>query len=237
MHFRQVVHSGVWAYRLLRRDNYPLELDFIRRSLTSEDICFDVGAHSGTWSYPLSKIVHQVYAFEALPYYARVLRTTMTLLGAGNVTVVNKAVSDREGAVHLIHRDSRGRRLTGLTHVAGPNEETADTITVGTIPLDSFLGDQSLDGRRVGFIKCDVEGHECHVLAGAEQLLAKWRPWVFAEAKDDWFRRYGVTSRRLFEILESNGYRGFVFVADGTPMGVTATSYSGSGDVLFCPTR
>jgi FkbM family methyltransferase len=232
---RQSVHAVLWAHRLLRGWNYPVELSFIKESLTPEDVCFDVGAHSGSWSYPLSKIVRHVYAFEALPYYAQILSPTMRLLGARNVTVVNKAVSDRKDTVNLTWLDSSGKRLTGFTHVAAAREQSGHTVNVETVPLDSFIADETLAGKRIAFIKCDVEGYECHVIAGARRLISQWRPLIFAEAKDDWFGRYGKTSTDLIDLLASYDYSASVFRAGGTPQEVTAATYSGSGDILFRP--
>jgi len=73
------------------------------------------------------------------------------------------------------------------------------------------------------------------VIVGARRLIAQWHPLIFAEAKEDWFRRYGKTSTNLFEILNSYGYSGSIFSSDGTLQEITATSYSGSGDILFHP--
>ena len=232
---RQTLHPAVWAFRLLTRKDYPKELEFIRQFLTKSDICFDVGAHSGTWSYPLSKIVNRVYAFEALPYYSKVLAASLHLLHAKNVTVVNLAVSDQPGIVNLVWQDRSGHRLTGCTHVAGSNETQGETVSVGTTSLDSFVSAKDFDGKRVTFIKCDVEGYECHVIAGASRLIEKWKPVVFAEAKDDWFKRYGKTSNDLMAVMESFGYSSNVFDRDGSLQRVTPTSYSGASDILFLP--
>ena len=232
---RQKIHTVLWIDRLLAGRNYPAELNFIKNSLSSEDVCFDVGAHSGTWSYPLSKIVNHVYAFEALPYYAQVLGATINLLGVKNVTVVNKAASDLQETVSLIWKDTSGKRLTGFTHVAGAGEQQGHRVSVAAVPLDSYISNDNVAGKRVAFIKCDVEGYECQVIVGARRLIAKWHPLIFAEAKEDWFRRYGKTSTNLFEILNSYGYSGSIFSSDGTLQEITATSYSGSGDILFRP--
>lgn len=235
--YRQYIHAIIWVYRLLTRKNYPVELNFIKKSLTSEDVCIDVGAHSGIWSYPLSKVVNHVYAFEALPYYAEVLGATVNLLGVKNITVVNKAASDLPETVSLIWRDTSGRRLTGFTHIAGASEQPGNGVGVAAVPLDSYIGDHEFTRKRVAFIKCDVEGYECQVMLGARHLIARWHPLILAEAKDAWFRRYGKTSTNLFEILTSYGYVGSIFRPDGSLQEITAASYLGSGDILFRPIR
>jgi len=234
---RQTLHAAIWAFRLLARKNYPVELDFIKQFLTPSDICFDVGAHSGIWSYPLSKIVSEVYAFEALPYYSKVLAATMKLLHAKNVTVVNRAVSDREGNINLVWRDGSGQTLTGFTHIEANNEPQAGRVSIATLTLDSLVSGGDFEGKRVAFIKCDVEGYECHVVDGARRLIERWRPVIFAEAKDEWFLRYGKTSKDLIEVMESFDYSSNVFGPSGSLQEVTATTYSGAGDILFRPAK
>jgi FkbM family methyltransferase len=232
---RQQVHALLWMRRLLAGTNYPEELSFIKGFLSGDSVCLDVGAHAGGWAYPLSKLVSHVYAFEALPYYAQVLRPALGLLGASNITVVNKAVSDRQDTVNLIWKDSSGKRLTGLTHIAGLEERQCIGIPVGTISLDDFIAGEHLGGKRLAFIKCDVEGYECQVIAGARSILTRWRPLVFVEAKDAWFRRYGKSSEELIGVMTAYGYSGNIIRPDGTLQEITAASYSGSGDILFRP--
>ncbi len=229
---RETLHSALWAFRLLVRKNYPAELDFIKQFVTPSDVCFDVGAHSGIWSYPLSKMATEVYAFEALPYYSKVLSSTMKLLHVENVTVVNRAVSDRDGYINLIWQDGSGQKLTGFTHVEG-SEPESDGVGIPALSLDSVISREDFNGKRVAFIKCDVEGYECHVIAGARRLIDKWRPVIFAEAKDAWFNRYGKSSAELIRVMEAHRYSANIFRPDGSVQQVTADTYSGVGDILF----
>jgi FkbM family methyltransferase len=232
---RQAVHTVLWAYRLLSRKQRPNQLDFIKTAVSANDICFDVGAHAGTWAYPLSKIAGHVYAFEALPYYAQVLKQTMKLLGVNNVTVVNRAVSNRQETVNLVWRDPHGKRLAGLTHVAAESEKNEGTVSVPSVSLDSYVAGANLTEKRVAFIKCDVEGYEYQVITGASGVVSRWRPLIFAEVQDNWLTRYGRNSADLINVLESFGYRPNLLRHDGTLIEISAASYSGTDDILFCP--
>jgi FkbM family methyltransferase len=176
-----------------------------------------------------------VYAFEALPYYSKVLSSTMKLLHVRNVTVINRAVSDKEGNIDLVWQDGSGQMLTGFTHVEGTGEAQGSRVSVPTVSLDSLVSGGDFDGKRVAFIKCDVEGYECHVVDGARRLIEKWKPVIFAEAKDDWFRRYGKSSKDLIRAMEFHVYSANIFRPDGSLQQVTAGSYSGAGDILFRP--
>jgi len=44
---RQKIHTVLWVDRLLAGRNYPAELNFIKNSLSSEDVCFDVARIRG----------------------------------------------------------------------------------------------------------------------------------------------------------------------------------------------
>ena len=232
---KQRVHSIVWAYRMLRGTTSPKELPHFSQQLSSDDIAFDVGAHAGAWAYPLSRLMSHVYAFEALPYYAQVLGPALRLAGRRNVTVLNRAVSNKAGTVSMVWRSSSGVRLTGLTHVASQAESLDDTVTVECLSLDEFVMERSLTSRRIGLLKCDVEGFECNVIEGARELLRRCRPLVFCEAQNTSFARYGKHSSDLIQLMTGQGYRPHVCLPDGSISPVEASTYCGEGDILFRP--
>ena len=185
---------------------------------------------------PVSRALSRghVYGFEAFPYYARVLRTTLALLGRRNVTVVEGAVSDAEGEVAVVWKDARGERLTGRTHITKEAPAGDSTVRVRALTIDRFR-DQHPRGR-VRLIKCDVEGAELLALRGAAATIDRWQPLVFCELYDEYCARYGYSVRDVFAFFGSRGYRAQQFV-QGAYRDVDAGSYPGSGDVLFLPAR
>ncbi len=231
---RQHVHSLVWAYRLFKGKTQPRELPHLRRWLTADDVAFDVGAHAGAWAYPLSRHMSHVYAFEALPYYAQVLDRALKVVGAENVTVVNRAVTNERGTVSIVWQGLAGERLKGFTHIAGHNEGGKNTVQVAALSLDEFVREHVLT-KRIGLVKCDVEGYESKVIEGASQLIQRCRPIIFAEAQNSTSARYGKTSVDLIRIMAAHNYAANVIRPDGVIHSVDAASYSGEGDILFCP--
>ena len=139
----------------------------------------------------------------------------MKLLRVTNVMVVNRAVADRDGSINLVWQDGLGNKLTGFSHVEGSGPSGVK-VCIPAMSLDSLVFGEEFDDKRVAFIKCDVEGYECHVIAGARRLIERWRPVIFAEARDDWFRRYGKSSHDLIEMMQSQSYLGYVFRSDGS---------------------
>ncbi len=70
---RKHVHALVWAYRHATGKLRVPELDALSRYLSIESICFDVGAHGGSWSRGLARIVlsgheHARLTFEAMEF-------------------------------------------------------------------------------------------------------------------------------------------------------------------------
>ena len=176
MSIRNIVHALLWTYRHATGKLAVPEITTVLKYINAKSICFDVGAHGGSWSRGLAHAVPQghVYSFEALPYYADVLRKTMKLLGERRVTVLNRAVAEKNGSVQMARRDRDGNTLTGKTHVAINGEAPQEMVSVPAITLDSFW--REIDEKQIDFIKCDVEGFELFVLRGARELIKHCQP-------------------------------------------------------------
>lgn len=230
---KHLLHAIVWTRRHLDGRLPAPELSPLLRCFRSDDIFLDVGVHAGSWTIPASRVLTagHVYAFEALPYYAKVLKSTLALLRRGNVTVVAAAVSDAPGEVDIVWQDGAGRRLTGMTHIRC-GAETGRTVRVPTLTIDGFR--EQHPGGRVRLIKCDVEGAELMVLRGAASTIDSSRPLVFCEIYDAYCARYGYSSRDVFSFFNARRYRAMQF-EQGTFRGLDADTYAGAGDVLFVP--
>ena len=175
MSFRELLHVGVWTKRHLMHQTPVPEAAVLTAYLKPTDSVLDIGAHAGSWTVALANLVPQgkVYAFEALPYYARVLTATMRLLRKRNVEVVGHPVLDVRKPVQMVWQNPAGNRLTGLTHVRSDDEAVENTVEVDSLVLDDMFREGHAPVR---FIKMDIEGAELLGLRGATQLLATDRP-------------------------------------------------------------
>jgi FkbM family methyltransferase len=232
---REAAHTLLWLKRHVSGELRVPELPCLLPFLQPDDVFFDVGAHAGAWAVPVSKIVRggHVYAFEAFPYYARLLENVVTLLRRTNVTVIVGAVSDKPGQTSIVWKDADGHRLTGKTHMSA----TADadvSVPVPTLTIDGFYA--PLAPRRVRLIKCDVEGAELLVFRGAEQTIAKWRPIVFCEINAEFCLRYGHRMEDVFAFFAARSYATFT-AHHGRLRPLEPAEYSGLGDVVFVPSE
>jgi FkbM family methyltransferase len=230
---KHLVHAVVWARRHAAGQLPAAELAPLLDRLGPADTFYDVGVHAGSWSIPASRRLTEghVFAFEALPYYAKVLRATLRLFGRRNVTITVGAVGDAEGEADILWKDASGRRLTGMTRMSR-GAEAGETVRVPALTIDGFR--RRHPGGRLRLIKIDVEGAELLVLRGARTTIDAARPFIFAELYDAYCRRFGYTARDVFDFFEGKNYRTMTFDA-GAFWPLDPTQYGGAGDVLFVP--
>ena len=232
---REAAHTLLWLKRHVCGELRVPELPCLLPFLEKDDVFFDIGAHAGAWSLPISKIVHDghVYAFEAFPYYARLLQNVVSVLRRSNVTVIVGAVSDKTGQTSIVWKDAAGHRLTGKTHMSATAGADV-SVSVPTLTIDGFYA--AHPPRRVRLIKCDVEGAELLVFRGAEQTIARWRPIVFSEINAEFCTRYGYTMDDVFEFFALRSYATFS-AHEGRLRPLSRAKYSGLGDVVFVPSE
>ena len=237
---KEHMHALLWFMRHITRKYNITEISIINQFVQDTDTCFDVGAHAGFWTRPLSQLVTRgrVYAFEALPYYAHVLTIVIQLLRLQNVTVVDKAVSDKSGVIAIAWRGVNGKHLTGCTHIATVSDNP-DHIITNAITLDSLLPVIST-GSRVSFVKIDIEGAELMAVRGAVASIDKFRPVFYLEVVSDYCKRYGYTPEDLFRFFADLNYMAYEISSSGVESRakwIDEITYAGAGNVLFVPSE
>jgi FkbM family methyltransferase len=190
------------------------ELFLLRRLVGPGDVCVDVGAAGGAHLLLMARRVGptgRVVGIEPRPGSHRVLQWLVSRRGLdARVRLLAVALAEEPGEAELripvvptrahFHGSSSDRDETAA--FAGlPHRE----ITVPTERLDDVVAAQGLD--RVDVLKCDVEGAELRVLAGAQRVLEHHRPVVLLEADDLHQRREEATATDVVELVRSYGYR------------------------------
>ena len=173
----------------------------------SIDVAVDVGAAMGAYSWILSRVSEQVYAFEPGVLYHRHL--SHAVFGT-NITVVRAAVGSVCGRVSLYTPGSDSNALHSATvsqgnpvvTLAGTNVDQVDQVT-----LDAFLGERLTPGRTVDLLKVDVEGYELEVFKGCLGILSKHHPLIICEIE----ARHNANYADAFHVLREMGYRCYFF--------------------------
>jgi FkbM family methyltransferase len=169
-------------------------------------VYLDVGANIGNHAVFFGTFLADfVVAIEPIPHAARVLERNLAANDIAGYAVVNHAVGAAPGHGRLV-RPAEFARWAGATQVIETvvDDATADDGEIVSITtIDRVLADLAprLGDRPVTFMKIDVEGMECQVLAGATELMRRHRPQLAVELVDD--DAYG----RFTELLAGFGYR------------------------------
>ena len=177
------------------------EDNVMRRFVHPGDAVFDIGAHLGFYTLLLSSLTGdrgKVFAFEPNSELLPSLRRT--LRDVGNVRLFECALSDQKGDVELfVPEDASMASLTDWTDGLGGRVKS---IKCETNVLDEMFQAGMIPSPK--FIKCDVEGAELSVLAGARNLLnQREAPVVMFELNRKAASAFGRETNEYFEYFES----------------------------------
>lgn len=159
----------------------------------------DVGANVGVYTSLFAQLVGpsgRVIALEPAPDNWRALNKALTTNRWNNVEIHQLAAADRSGRMYF-ERSSYNSGNNALSLKS--DREGAESVEV--VRLDDLLA-----GRKVDFIKIDVQGWEAAVLRGAQQTLEGNRPLrVRTEVWPAGLARAGSSPDEVVGLLECRG--------------------------------
>jgi FkbM family methyltransferase len=155
------------------------ELDLLELFISPGACVLDAGAFIGTHTLAFAKMVGakgKIYAFEPRREIFEYLERNIALNGAEQVHACNVALGALPAELALNRLDlARSDNFGGLS-LTLPHETATETqYRVPVVTLDG------MNLPPVNLIKLDVEGMESEVLAGADALITRDRPIIFAE--------------------------------------------------------
>lgn len=146
----------------------PVVTLMLRALLNPGDVFLDAGANKGYFSLLASRQLGpsgRVWAVEAFPPNAAILRENLNANHTANVTVVDAALSNHIGEIGF-RAPSQG--------TTGDGGVSADaTLRVPATTLDALTQAHSIHG--IAVMKMDIEGAELAALRGAAHLLTEQR--------------------------------------------------------------
>jgi FkbM family methyltransferase len=154
----------------------------------------DVGAYTGLFTLLAHRAgATEIVAVEPNQKSCTRIRENANLNGC-NLTLIEAAASDAEGAGYVEVRDAARTGLSSLTKVT--TDTTAQPAVMRTV-------DSIAQGQRVSVMKIDVEGHELRALRGAHHTLAHDHPTLLVEVNS------GNGGDRTAEVAEYLGALGY----------------------------
>lgn len=193
--------------RLLRKKaRNDMSLAIIDHLVQPGDVALDVGAYRGVYTLAMSRRVGpsgRVWAIEPFPPNLAALEVAVGR--RPNVRLFRGAASSRSDRRSLAVPRYQGHQLGALATLGRP-PVASDTVEVQLIAIDDLLAGDDGRRERVGFIRCDVVGHEADALEGAARCLVDWHPAILAEIEQ---RHQAAPIQATLEWLTNLGYDGY----------------------------
>ena len=187
-------------YQLEGEQWFKWESETLREYLPKDGVVIDVGANLGFAALLFAKLVGpdgQIYAFEPSPLAYTKLLEVVEKNELRNVRCFNLGCGTARRTETLLVPASSGNatiRRRGVQQAEACREISIqiDTLDNVILPL----------AQKIDFLKIDTEGFEDQVLAGAVELIGRYRPVVYLELS----QQYGDSSIRAVAWLRARGY-------------------------------
>jgi FkbM family methyltransferase len=191
----------------------------------------DVGANIGLYTVLLGKLVGptgHVWSFEPYTPVVNYLEQNVRLNDLNNVTIVEKALDDKEGVseFHVFPEGSDVYNSLGAANRPAEQLRAIHKIPVSVSTLDTVANELNISN--IDLFKVDVEGAEERVVKGAEQLIrSSPNVQIIIEIYEPSAQQCGCSSIRLIEMLGNWGFSMFEIGRNGALKCCTAESFSG----------
>lgn len=168
-------------------------------------VAFDIGAHTGKHTLPMSVSVAErgsVYAFEPICEKFIVLQNKIVQGGILNCHLFNCCCSDVNSIVDFTYLpETPGKSSLNIRNNLKQSGATSIVSKVMTVKLDDFLVNKAPN-----FIKIDVEGAEYSVLLGSSNIITCARPIIHTELGADTLGPFGVLPESLYDFAKNHSY-------------------------------
>lgn len=207
----QVDHLQLLLYYLGTFE--PQALKVMQEHVRPGSTILDVGANIGLFTIEGANSVGSsgtIIAIEAAPQHAETVRASAELNRMKNVEVHSVAVGSETGEAILTLPSAANYGMFTLGNAMGD-----ERIRVGVRRIDDIVA-----GRRVDFIKMDIEGSEYNALLGAKETITRGHPAILIELNEPALEACGSSTRKVKELLFSFGYSGKV-VGSNRPIDIS----------------
>jgi protein O-GlcNAc transferase len=181
-----------------QQDWFEDEIKFLREIIRPDTKFIDIGANYGLYSLSVANLCRdgQVWSYEPCKETAGYLGESITVNRFLNVTLINKALSNKPGVGRLLTGDNS--ELNALTNI--DDQSRGEQVELTTLEAESAQH----DWKDIGIVKIDAEGHELQVLEGGVQFFTTASPLVMCEIKAA--KNVDFTP---INFLVSHGYRSY----------------------------
>ncbi|KSV62463.1 hypothetical protein N185_08605 [Sinorhizobium sp. GW3] len=195
----------------------PEEVALVQSKVKPGQTFVDVGANVGFFSLLASHLVGpkgKVFTFEPVPETLSYLNKSISKNAfCSNVTVIEAIVTDRHSDdLEIAFQPlAEGSGSSGGSYLVSKGDLLPDHMHRKAVPADALVNFIP-KGKRVDFIKIDVEGAEPLAMKGAESILVPQSPLIMSEVHPSQLQSVSKTDwRGYFDLMKGYGYTPFFF--------------------------
>ena len=160
-------------------------------------VVFDIGAHIGLCTLPLSHLASKVVSFEASPTNIKYLNKHIKINNNTNVNVVPYLVGKENIDCVDFYDVDDGSGIPSIANLKLKKKNILiNHIKVKQIFIDEFVNKNFIIP---DVLKIDVEGAEFNVLDGATKILREYRPKIIISLHPEHLR---LLNRNIQEIYD-----------------------------------
>jgi FkbM family methyltransferase len=209
------IESESLIHKLKKGWRYEKETELLDLFLSPGDVCFDIGANYGQWSYMMSGRVGsagKVIAVEPMPITAQIFMRVARHFKFPNVSLYQLALGDRKReATMQVYEDKYKFKRLSNTRLSSSPVGSNPYFKVKMTTFDSLVDEQNITN--IKLIKCDIEGVEMLFLQGAINTLQKESPIIICEIVAEHLYKYGYKPEDVYGFLLKLGYLAYVYKA------------------------
>jgi FkbM family methyltransferase len=142
-----------------------------------------------------------VYAFEPIAENVAYIRKNLALNDLAERAQVEPCAVGKENGELTLHvsKDNVGNHSASRNNV----KDAIGSVQVPQVSLDSYVAGNSALANQVDILKIDVEGYDGLVLEGAQRLIDRCKPTLFAEFIPKLMENCGYDPARFTSMLFS----------------------------------
>lgn len=187
---RSIMQTGVWE---------PAETEAVKRTVMPGDICVDIGANIGYFSFLMATLGAKVLAFEPSQYGFERFSANLSLNPGLDIQAKRIGLGDKKHTITEAIEARFSERVLAHDH--------PESIVIET--LDSY------ELRKLDFLKIDVDGHDVSAIRGSLETLKRHKPVVLAEFCERVLKPYGTSAQELGDLFLSCGYANAIDLGTG----------------------
>lgn len=185
----------------------PNEFAALSKILKPGMTVIDIGAHIGSYSIPMAKLVSPqgvVFSIEPSKREMTRLKENIRINEIKNIITKQIAISDTEGTVKLKVAEQNHNGQNTIGEFAYKIKQLKN-VKIKTRNLQNIINKYKI--KNVDFIKIDCEGAEFKVLKGGSNILKKNPPILLIELLREALHKQGSDEKKIIKFLKNKKYK------------------------------